>query len=92
MQVPCAHFFLTNPRNTPPRQHRLGKTFSAKNLSGSDSDTTYPDFSTQFLLPFVISWFDEFYGLTLQRAVIIWPPSLMLNNSTFLIRASIRWL
>jgi hypothetical protein len=44
MQVPCAHFFLTNPTNTPPRQHRLGKTFSSKNLSGSDSDTTYPDF------------------------------------------------
>jgi hypothetical protein len=44
MQVPCAHFFLTNPTNTPPRQHRLGKTFSAKNLSGSDSDTTYPIF------------------------------------------------
>jgi hypothetical protein len=44
MQVPCAHFFLTNPTNTPPRQHRLGKTFSTKNLSGSDSDTTYPDF------------------------------------------------
>jgi hypothetical protein len=44
MQVPCAHFFLTNPTNTPPRQHRLGKTFSAKNLSGSDSDTNYPVF------------------------------------------------
>jgi hypothetical protein len=44
MQVPCAHFFLTNPTNNPPRQHRLGKTFSTKNLSGSDSDTTYPDF------------------------------------------------
>jgi hypothetical protein len=44
MQVPCAHFFLTNPTNTPPRQHRLGKTFSAKNFSGSDSDTTYPVF------------------------------------------------
>jgi hypothetical protein len=44
MQVPCAHFSLTNPTNTPPQQHRLGKTFSAQNLSGSDSDTTYPDF------------------------------------------------
>jgi hypothetical protein len=49
MQVPCAHFFLTNPTNTPPRQHRLGKTFSAKNLSGSDSDTTYPDFFYHYL-------------------------------------------
>jgi hypothetical protein len=50
MQVPGAHFFLTNPTNTPPRQHRLGKTFSAKNLSGSDSDTTYPIFFITYTL------------------------------------------
>jgi hypothetical protein len=48
IEVPCAHFFLTNTTNTPPRQHRLGKTFSAKNLSGSDSDTTYPVFFSWF--------------------------------------------
>jgi hypothetical protein len=52
MQVPCAHFFLTNPTNNPPRQHRLGKTFSAKNLRGSDSDTTDTDFGFMLFILF----------------------------------------
>jgi hypothetical protein len=59
MQFPCAHFFLTNPTNTPPGQHRLGKTFSAKNLSGSDSDTTYPVFV-------FVKWF----GMTKLKFII----------------------
>ena len=37
MQVPCAHFFLPTLQT-----HRPDNT--AKNLSGVDADTAYPDF------------------------------------------------